>query len=844
MLDNLSFKNYNEAIQAVVSDASADIEGVISLLYDEEGYFYVDEGPLHDYKQTYPFSSSDSYFGGIVRLICAFHNSFGGIILFGIHDKERTAGRNKVRVDSEIINRKLRESLSSSVEVSTFDIETPSGQVQILSIPPRPAMVPPVYPIKNFGDVKSGTVYLRRGAEVLGATGADIPFLYGERSAVFSDIDTSDTSVPASLPPSPATIQEFVGRFYAIERLATWVQKSRDPRLFLWGQGGSGKSTIAYEFASIAADSGRRLKNRYGMYLDRVLYISGKSIFLNPHTGKIESVNSSDFESADDVFRSILNLSAWDTPEKIKSYSHEACLNALEELFEIETQFIVIDDIDTLTTSNKDAGMEELFSILSRAKSGTKVLYTQRGFPSFAANAAVEVPSLNDGEMSHFVKLCCEKFKVVEPNSDEYSRIAGDSEGRPLAIETIIGMRRISPDYQEAFRRWKENSGEPRRYLFSREYQQLGKDDRARHVLAVLAIMDGPQSFEVLRDILQFSPEQLADALSESRDMFLRVGKGASGSGDSYAIGAATRLFITETSSQLDRYASIEARVKHFRTKSKTTPAAFIPLINRAARNLSAGNVSEAIKLLDKDELPPAFREHPEVKALLGQAYSKLSPPNVMEARKCFEAAYTLGHRYYGMYIAWLDLERENKTEIVNGISICNKVLGSDGFEQRTRATFRKRLARFQALRANDIELASPEECSSLRNDSVISNILAYHEAESCQDASVRSYLERAENSISIGLRRHLREYNFDQFFDLLERILSLGIGLDEIMPILMSRTTEIMGRPHANPRPIVARLNRLNGKVSALKSDIIGSELKNSYSENIKSAIQVLSIK
>jgi hypothetical protein len=51
---------------------------------------------------------------------------------------------------------------------------------------------------------------------------------------------------------------------------------------------------------------------------------------------------------------------------------------------EFETQFIVIDDIDTLVSSNEDLGMEQLFSVIARCAGGTKVLYTQRNLPSKA----------------------------------------------------------------------------------------------------------------------------------------------------------------------------------------------------------------------------------------------------------------------------------------------------------------------------------------------------------------------------------------------------------------------------------------------------------------------------
>ena len=53
---------------------------------DENGLFTSIEGQHWDFKAEWPFSYSDSYFGGICRLICAFANSSGGLIIFGVKD--------------------------------------------------------------------------------------------------------------------------------------------------------------------------------------------------------------------------------------------------------------------------------------------------------------------------------------------------------------------------------------------------------------------------------------------------------------------------------------------------------------------------------------------------------------------------------------------------------------------------------------------------------------------------------------------------------------------------------------------------------------------------------------
>lgn len=829
-------RHYNNALYSLI--VGEDIRGseAIDLLVDQMGEFIVDEGPLHDYKAEYPFSSSDTYFGAILRLICAFHNSYGGVIIFGVHDKTRNAGKNKVVVDSEKINRKLREILCRPLEISTQKVDTKSGGVDLLIVPPRAELVPPIYSLKDVGNYKKGVIYIRRGAEVLTAKGGDLSFLYGDRKSVFGDHEAVNMLVQASLPPSPATIEEFVGRFFVIERIINWITASRDPRLFLWGQGGSGKSTIAYECASLLAECGGTLVNKNGNKLDRILYISGKATYLDPTTGKIQNTTLRDFDSAEDIYRTILTLSNWTDQEELNNYDKEQLLDALEELFDIEAQLIVIDDVDTLTTSKKDAGMEELFLILTRAKSGTKVLYTQRGFPSFAPNASVEIPGLTDDEFQQFLALCCDKFKVPVPADDDTSQIKIESEQRPLAIETMVGMRRVTSNYVDALRRWKENSSEARQYLFNREYQQLSSDDRARHLLAALAIFNSPQSAEELRSVLQFSAEQLEDAIAEARDMFLTITPRDGLNGDLFSIGAATRLYIEENSKQLDRYSSIEARVQHFKVTAKHTPASFIPLIDRASRNLRMGNISDAISLLSKVDLPSAFKEHPEVQALLGEAYTQLSPPNVTEARKCFESAFSLGYRKYPMYLSWLDLERKNRTELKNGIDICLKVVLSSGFDSRTKSSFYRKLAKFQSLLANEMELASPQESARLRQESVIGNLNAYILARLGRDARILEYKERAELSITIALRRYLGIDDIDGFFDMIERILSVEQSIDEFVPVLIERLQEILTRENSNRKILSARLAKLHGKITQLSGHVITKEVSRSFSDRIRS--------
>jgi len=89
--------------------------GLLSSLVEESGHYITQEGPLWDFKKEWPFSYSDNYFGGIARLICAFANSMGGIIVFGVHDDSRTAGHNKVTPNLDRLHKALSQLLSGDV---------------------------------------------------------------------------------------------------------------------------------------------------------------------------------------------------------------------------------------------------------------------------------------------------------------------------------------------------------------------------------------------------------------------------------------------------------------------------------------------------------------------------------------------------------------------------------------------------------------------------------------------------------------------------------------------------------------------------------------------------------
>jgi hypothetical protein len=169
----------------------------------------------------------------------------------------------------------------------------------------------------------------------------------------------------------------------------------------------------------------------------------------------------------------------------------------------------------------------------------------------------------------YFVDACVKQFKI--PHSDP-ALLMGELEkvtGRlPLVIKTILGLRRHTSSYQQAIVLYQEGAGKDARgYLFQREYDALGVDNRARHLLAALGLFEDPVDFENLRLVLNFGSEQLTDAIGEVSDIFLADDNNETPNTE-FELRPVARPFVKEVTLKLDRYGLIETRVRMLRSSS------------------------------------------------------------------------------------------------------------------------------------------------------------------------------------------------------------------------------------------------------------------------------------
>lgn len=688
-----------ERIASILKDGSLpkDDEFLSGFLTADGLQFDVQETTYWDFKDEFPFSFSNEYFGGILKLICGFHNTYGGLIIFGVHDTKRTPGHNKVLSNIEKLNSVIREKLSYPFEcihrkyvLSAYE-DPDGGAVDVIMVPKRPFGTPPVRFAVGIGNkYPAGHIYIRKNHEVLKATSDDLLFLYGGRDSygVFQE-KQQEQSVICAFPANPATLKEFVGRTEVLDQLWNWLLTDDEPRAFLFGKGGSGKSTIAYEFAKMVSENAKNSTARHGTTFDAVLYLTAKRRALDTKSAEITEFLGCDFSDSRELFEHILILSSWFNEfETVQDFDETELENA--QLLENVRIFMVIDDIDTLTINKLDPGMDTLYRLLVRSE-GSQILYTLRNLPSHSLKNSIEVPSLSlEGEYQEFIAKCCDQFGVPEPSERLASgQICEMSERRPLLLETIIGLRRSCASYEHALELLGLRAGENvRAYLFEREYDHLEQSNRARYLLAALSLFEKPVAVADLEVVLKFDPQQMADAVGEVNEMFLTTSLDER-SGDSlYGLGQATKAYIESQREKLDKYPVLKELIQNYRKTFHPKRKEIARLRLRVDRYLFQNDPAAALGVVE-DIKDVKVTQHPEYLMLLGRVAARLSPPDIPKAREAFSLGFSMGHADADALRAWYYMEWTSGFGLREAIRICEQVISEEKkYSQALRAEF------------------------------------------------------------------------------------------------------------------------------------------------------------
>lgn len=456
-----------------------------------------------------------------------------------------------------------------------------------------------------------------------------------------TSLDMQREPLEDRLPPRESIVVDFIGRDKELKELREWFDDPVSRRWALAGEGGKGKSAIAYSFAF-------EIKLRSPQPFQTVFYLSAKR--RKYQEGVIVSIDKPDFCDLDSAFNCLLTCYGW--IEEISNPIESKRKRVIELLTEFPA-LIVVDDIDSLESENEN--VIEFFSLeLPQTKS--KVLFTSRRTIFGMGGATTHVGSFDYQDGEKFILSRCQLMELDPSifNKGIIKEIIRVSEGSPLYIEDLMRLAAMMPA-KEAIKIWEQKGGnEARRYTLGRECDLLTAD--ARRVLIGTCIYLGAVSFAEIETVLGITPEILTSALQELQKLFL-VPKPRLIEGEQrFEVNVNTRALVRDVYGSTDLYRRIEAAHKTITEGvSKTGRGDIAAIIRQSVFQVKASKHQEAERLLLK--ALEKYHSDPEIMAFLGWVYKTWHPPRITDAREFFIRAWQLKHKNQEMYEHWCKME-------------------------------------------------------------------------------------------------------------------------------------------------------------------------------------------
>lgn len=671
------------------------------------------EGSLLDYKRDIPNTAYE--IAKTIRHIVAFHNMYGGYLVFGVEELES----DKVLIPKydcitdEIDSKKYRD-LCCQYTGSTIEIQTATlwinhanskWVVQLIHIPSRSGEMPVSFKKRGPENNKGIPIFDRD----------DVVLRYGDNSIKAQQTEhwrllISDRSIPflsnsrknrvpiwSTLPDRHLIFSTFIGRDFYISKLYEWFSDDFSCVKILAGAGGLGKTSIAYQFASeICAN---HLVDFVAVY-----WMTAKLMQFRPLTDRHEDIAVTHFSTARELFSEIArNLAALD--EEIESVSDAQFPKFLRDLLKEHRMFFVCDDLDSLSIDDQKR-VVEVFQQLGGL--GSRFLLTTRKNTTASSATAIELKGLTLDEYPKLISYWLEHLSLPEISPKEMNRLHEASLGSPLYTESIFRLIKSGYTIADSIAKWKGALGEEvRNAALQREVGQLGNE--AKKVLVTVAILDSCSLAE-LKIASGFSDITLIDATNELQSLFLITPPTIAGE-PRFSIFSTTRMLVNSLGPELvpgfiayrDKLLSQKFKAKGSTDKQKYVAAA----IDQANAMLIGKRPEEALTTAEVANAQLGG-QNSDLIFMCARALTYHTPPKYTEASKRFNAAFNQGQRKLLFFSLWFETEMAID-HFESAIEVAGRALeasaGDKNFWMKRRAEARLQVAAMHS-KTEDNEMA------------------------------------------------------------------------------------------------------------------------------------------
>jgi len=623
---------------------------------------YLQECEVIDFKRQLPETANE--YLKVIRDLIALHNSYGGFLVFGVDEiqKDRefsVLGVPEGKLDAGRIRDNFQAYVNEDIRFKPISMAVRGFHLEILWVAKRSQGESPIKFSKNGPETKPKTLLFKKGEVVfrrldnngVASSAEDYDFLYSPRKPPSLELELidliNDEPLDHNLPERSLICPKFIGRGADLGGLWTWLADDFSRVKLIAGEGGLGKTSLAYRFAEEVA-------TRLIRPFNKVLWLTAKKSQFIPSKDNYRSTSHIDFFDADSLYKAVaLGLGCLKS-DFDELDSRELLQLALETCGQISS-FIVIDDVDSLVTEDQLRVLE----LGMRMPPGTKLLLTTRVNFSFSPDNVLKLDGFSLKDFKDFVVVLRKRYGLPTIKDGKISALHTVTGGSPLFTDSLIRLERRGLPLDQAINQWKDEKGlEARKAALQREVQQLSK--AAKRVLFVVSILKSCSYIE-LSQIVDYTEQTLGDAILELAGLFL-ISAPSIAKEARYTVEPNTGRLVQEIVSTM----SIDHAALLGKTKSGRSDAIGLGVqkrssivglaISQATAMWRSGDSKEALSIIlsvqKKSKVP-----HPDLLLASGRFYLKQSPPSFDDASKDLELAYKLGQRKQLLFDLWFEAE-------------------------------------------------------------------------------------------------------------------------------------------------------------------------------------------
>ncbi|HSI44057.1 MAG TPA: RNA-binding domain-containing protein [Methylotenera sp.] len=705
-----------------------------------------------DFKREIP--STDFDYAKLYKDILAFHNSYGGFIIMGINETKKDrefeiVGIEDLKLDYAKIRDNLKKYTEQEIRFVIHDYDFNNKKIETIWISKRMSGEKPVVFVKNGPEdedkkcifKKSEITFRKSDCNVTAIQPDDYDFLYSQRMAptlsktnevlVFTD------PLENNLPDRSIVCSKFIGRNSDVSQLWNWLSDDFSRVKLIAGEGGLGKTSLAYHFAELVS-------SRHVKPFDKVIWLSAKQKQFVPQRDNYLDSLQVDYADANSLFQSICLELGCNQEDFLDLDTRELSKLAMQ-VCDMIPSFIVIDDVDSLIPDEQRRVLE--FGLMARSKS--KILLTTRVNFTYSEDTFIKLNGFPINEYHDYVTVMRNKYHLAPLPEQKIKSLHDTTSGSPLFTDSLLRLELRGNNIDQAINAWREQKGqEVRKAALQREINQLST--HARRVIFIISNLQNCSLTE-LKQLLDYSEQTLSDSLVELSNLFL-INAPIVGSDVRYTVDRNTGRLVIEIAESLQ----IDHSALLIKIKNRKSDAISLGL---NARNKIIGlAINEAIAKLKNNDSEGALetvvaaakrltRPNADLLLAIGRCSLKLREPKLEEAMKAFNDAYNLGLRKALLFKLWYETECA-RSAYDSAIEVAKKAIA----ENNDLAYWNERMAGVHILKAR-------RSNSQISNDAVIRElnlaIVAFKEARKSNDnGHEKNRIDRLiESAIDLQIR-------------------------------------------------------------------------------------------